>query len=120
MVSCCVWRTCFSAIPWQAQRIALFEVATDEQVRLTLDTGHANIYGSLFDMLDLVHDRLAFTHVHDNDGITDQHFVPGHGNIDWQRFMRYLDRCGYTGPMNFELREECDYSCTIAMLEAMR
>ena len=97
----------------------LFEVATDEQVRFTLDTGHANMYGCLFEMLDQVNDRLAFTHLHDNDRVKDQHLVPGNGTIDWQKFMRYLDRCGYTGSLNFELREECDLPCSIAMLEAM-
>jgi sugar phosphate isomerase/epimerase len=97
----------------------LFEVAVDEQIRFTLDSGHANMYGCLFGMLDQVQERLAFTHLHDNDGVKDQHLAPGNGAINWQRFMRYLDRCGYMGPLNFELREACDLPRTIAMLEAM-
>ena len=94
-------------------------MATDEQVRFTLDTGHANICGCLFEMLDGVHDRLAFTHLHDNNSVTDQHLVPGNGTIDWQGFVHYLNRCGCTGPLDFELPEEYDFPHAIAMLEAM-
>jgi sugar phosphate isomerase/epimerase len=69
----------------------LFKIADSAQVRFTLDTGHAQLYGCLFDMLDTVGEHLAFTHIHDNDGSTDQHYVPGHGTINWIRFMRRLD-----------------------------
>ena len=97
----------------------LFEGTTNQQVRFTLDTGHAHMNGCLFEMLDSVHNRLAFTHLHDNDGIRDQHLVPGNGTIDWQRFMQDLDRYGYSGPLNFELRKACDFARTRTMLEAM-
>ncbi|MBN1669922.1 MAG: sugar phosphate isomerase/epimerase [Kiritimatiellae bacterium] len=93
-----------------------FRQASHPQIRITLDTGHAHIHGCLFDMLDFAGDRLAFTHLHDNPGGNDRHHVPGHGTIDWQRVMRGLNAIGYAGPLNFELREACDFPATTAWL----
>jgi sugar phosphate isomerase/epimerase len=97
----------------------LFDIADAEQVHLTLDTGHANLRGCLFEMIGIFHNRLAFTHLHDNDGTQDQHLVPGNGTVDWARLMRGLTRYSYTGPLSFEVREECSYPQAIAMLERM-
>ena len=83
----------------------LLEKAPSEAVFFTLDTGHANMYRCIYEMLDIAGSRLAFTHIHDNDGLNDQHLVPGHGIIDWRRFMRKLDAVQYNGPLCLELRE---------------
>ncbi len=83
----------------------LFE-ELDGAAMLTLDTGHGNLCGNLFDLVEHFGDKVAFTHVHDNDGTADQHRLPGNGTVDWTRLMSLLREVGYSGPINFELREE--------------
>jgi sugar phosphate isomerase/epimerase len=85
----------------------LFETAKSPRLRFTLDTGHANLYGVLYELVERFPDKLFFTHLHDNNGFRDQHLVPGHGVIDWRRLLTCLDSAAYRGALNFELREEC-------------
>ncbi|MDP6037154.1 MAG: sugar phosphate isomerase/epimerase family protein [Candidatus Latescibacteria bacterium] len=84
----------------------LFQHIDTSLVKLTLDTGHGNLCGCLHELVGSFSDRLAFAHIHDNNGLKDQHFVPGRGIIDWERLIEDLDRANYSGPLNFELREE--------------
>ena len=51
--------------------------------RLTLcyDTGHEHCYTKEKNILDLFGDRLTTTHIHDNDGGSDQHHLMGEGLI---------------------------------------
>lgn len=87
-----------------------FEHIETAIVKLTLDTGHGNLCHCLHDLVKAFPDRLAFAHIHDNNGLKDQHFVPGRGIIDWERLIADLERVGYAGPLNFELREEATLS----------
>ncbi len=59
----------------------LFETANSSQLGFTLDTGHANLYGTLYELIESFPDRLSFTHLHDNNGIRDEHRIPGNGII---------------------------------------
>ena len=43
-------------------------------------------------------------YLNDNDGVTDQHKIPGMGNIVWDDVMRALQEVGYSGVYNMELR----------------
>ena len=47
-------------------------------------------------------DRLTVTHVHDNNGLDDEHLFPYMGITDWDRFCRALGETGYDGPLSFE------------------
>ena len=85
----------------------LFEEAGDGPM-MTLDTGHGNLCGTLYGLIERYGERIGFTHVHDNDGTKDQHFVPGNGTIDWQRLTTALDAV-YSGPICFELREDATF-----------
>jgi len=77
---------------------------TDKHVGFCYDAGHEACRGYGYEFLPLVGDRLICTHIHDNDGIDDLHLIPFDGKIDWQRVMRQLKDCGYTGPLTLELR----------------
>ena len=100
------------AYPHECQ--TLLDAVQSGILRFTLDTGHANVYDCLFELLEVMKDHLAFIHLHDNDGKKDQHFVPGHGTIDWDRFVLKLDEIGYGGPLCLELREECSFPKVIS------
>ena len=47
---------------------------------LTIDTGHANTTGTLEEMLDLK--NISYCHVHDNNGLRDEHKSLGEGTLD--------------------------------------
>lgn len=80
----------------------LLEKYPPEQVGMCFDSGHANIRNEL-DMLDLHAKRVIAVHLHDNDGIQDQHLLPGQGSIAWDKVLGVLKHCGYSGPINLEV-----------------
>ena len=77
------------------------------------DSGHELCYNRGKDMLALYGDRLICTHLNDNLGIRDfggtitnvddLHLLPFDGIADWDDAARRLARCGFDGPLTFEL-----------------
>jgi len=59
-------------------------------VGMCLDTGHAHVNGCLMEMTDILASHIQYVHLHDNDGVADQHRAPGLGNIDWETWYRKL------------------------------
>jgi sugar phosphate isomerase/epimerase len=98
----------------------LFEAADSARLRFTLDTGHANLYGCLYRLAEFFPEQLAFTHIHDNNGVSDEHRIPGRGIINWERLMSCFCRAGYAGPLNFELREDCTLPELIRIFDGLR
>lgn len=79
------------------------------------DTGHALCYNRGRDMISSYGDRLFGTHLNDNLGITDPaqifwtddlHLLPFDGITDWQGIADRLTRCGFSGPLTFELTRQ--------------
>ena len=72
--------------------------------RICLDTGHAAIFGlSAGDSVLLIgKEYLVCTHVHDNDGAGDRHWLPYRGVTDWADFSRALHEIGYEGTLSLE------------------
>jgi len=87
---------------------------------LTLDTGHGNLTRTLQHLVERFGDRIGFTHVHDNDGTKDQHFVPGSGTINWVELITLLDKADYRGPLSFELREEATFESLTRFIQKQR
>ena len=52
--------------------------------------------------LEKLGDRLEALHVHDNDGIHDDHTAPYLGCCNWNRVILGLRKIGYKGTFNFE------------------
>ncbi len=57
-------------------------------VRVCFDTGHANLSGDALSIAETLLPITITLHVHDNDGINDEHLFPGKGTIDWKKFGR--------------------------------
>ena len=77
-------------------------------VGICLDYGHANIMGDLSDAIETVSGHLWTTHVHDNDGRSDDHRVPFAGRIDWDAAMMETQKIGYDGVLMFEVANTGD------------
>lgn len=70
------------------------------------DFGHANLVGDdQRDCLRAVGSRLKVIHVHDNNGVHDEHNVPyvNSGNVNWEEILPVLGKIGYRGNFNFEV-----------------
>jgi sugar phosphate isomerase/epimerase len=74
----------------------------DDPVMLTIDSGHAHIEGITRSLASLWGNRWRYTHINDNDGIDDLHWMPGEGNMDWDEFAIYADAASYAGPLMME------------------
>jgi len=87
----------------------LLEVVNDvdpDNLGVCLDFGHANLQRPLFPLEVAIRelgDLLLATHIHDNEGQSDQHMIPLMGNIDWEPTMEALSQVGYSRPLILEL-----------------
>ena len=71
---------------------------------VVLDTGHAHVVGESFgEAVSAMGERLFHVHIDDNNGLRDQHLVPGDGVIDLAAFVALMRRAGYTGYLSAEL-----------------
>jgi sugar phosphate isomerase/epimerase len=69
-----------------------------------LDFGHVTITNNdIQKEIDCSFDRLISFHVHNNDGLSDSHFLPDEGVIDWPKWYYYLREKGYNGQFVLEI-----------------
>lgn len=80
---------------------------TFPELKLTLDTGHANIddpaQTRLYEFIQRFPDRIGHVHVSDNLGIRDDHSRIGMGNINFKKFMKALRQVGYDDSITLEI-----------------
>lgn len=78
--------------------------------RVCLDTGHCAVTKN--DPADAVRalgkEYLRVLHVHDNDGRSDFHWLPGTGVINWDEFSKALQDIGFEGVVSLETNVKPD------------
>ena len=89
------------------------ELSDIPSVSFCWDTGHELCYNYGKDMTALYGDKLAVTHINDNLGIRDYdgkityiddlHLLPFDGITDWNSVAGRIVKCGFEGPLSFEL-----------------
>lgn len=72
-----------------------------------VDTGHTNLavkmgHPPVSDVIRKLGSLVEVLHLHDNDGVKDQHKIVGTGIIDWKDTLAALDEIGYSGYYNLE------------------
>jgi len=68
-----------------------------------LDLGHCGLCGhDGAEAIRTLGGRLGALHVHDNDGISDRHVLPGEGRANWESILQALSDVGYRGDFTFE------------------
>jgi sugar phosphate isomerase/epimerase len=69
----------------------LADLLPQDSVKFCLDTGHINTFSrkDTDAWWDAIGDRVVALHLHDNDGLSDDHLAPGRGTFD---FVRLFDR----------------------------
>lgn len=94
------------------------------QVGFCWDSGHDHCYPHRTDFLKCYGDRLVMTHLNDNLGMRgkqpsktdDLHFLPGDGNVDWDRAIWELALLPEQEILNFELKKTSKSSVTEDLL----
>lgn len=90
--------------------LTLVRAMPDDGVGICWDFGHAVLAGvDQSASLDAVAPYLCATHVNDNNGIEDRHYLPYLylGKIRWKEIMCKLKQMGYCHDFNFEVRFPC-------------
>ncbi len=67
------------------------------------DIGHANVGKTMTYYLPKYMNRLSALHIHDNHGETDEHLIPGEGEIDIAGFFKLLKDHRYEGYTGIEV-----------------
>ena len=85
-----------------------FDAIKTQNKAFCLDTGHTHCAAgcgclSVEDFIRFFGSRIKTLHLHDNNGYSDQHAIPGYGTINWPAVFRALNDIGYKGFYNFEL-----------------
>jgi sugar phosphate isomerase/epimerase len=98
----------------------LIERIDHPRVRACIDAGHAFLSegesaGEAFGRLAPL---AAAIHLHDNNGESDEHLIPGTGGTPFTALWQALEKADYEGPLTFELRrpEGADYADILAEL----
>lgn len=110
-------RLAIENVEGEAYLDALLEAFKGEShVGFCWDTGHEMCYNRHRDLLADYGDRLFCTHLNDNLGIKrqdgsitfhdDLHMLPFDGIADWQGIADRLVKCGFEGPLTFELKRD--------------
>ena len=88
----------------------LNEAAGQESFGLCLDTGHLNVLR--IDprvYIPQLGSRIKALHIHDNNGMTDQHLAPYNGIIRWEDYLTALRDVDYQGDLSFETFNQLTY-----------
>jgi len=70
---------------------------------LAYDSGHANVLGRPVDTVRDMGPRLWGVHLHDNDGLDDDHLLPGMGTVPFEAVARTLAEVGFGATFMLEI-----------------
>ena len=109
-----------------AERLLMLREAAGNHERFGFcwDTGHANLVEGMnqYDNIMLLGEHLKCTHIQDNRGERDDHFMPYMGITDWPPIVRALKNSGYKGDFVYESAQplKCLPDDNILRLEFMK
>ena len=81
----------------------IFDNIKSDKLKFCYDSGHENCLMSGIKFLEKYKDKLAALHLHDNNGLSDQHLLPFSGTINWGDIIDRLKDINYKGVFSLEL-----------------
>lgn len=89
--------------------LEILHVGHFDSVGITLDVGHAHLSQTgLEHAVELLRGRIHEIHVHDNQGMRDEHLWPGSGNVDWHLFQRLAGKLPVEVPGVLEIAHDLE------------
>jgi sugar phosphate isomerase/epimerase len=87
------------------EQLAIIREISSKYCQVTFDVGHANTYSyNLHNYARCIAPHLVNVHLHDNNGIKDEHLALGQGNINFKKVLKTLDAVQYSGPFILEVK----------------
>ncbi|MDD4077510.1 MAG: sugar phosphate isomerase/epimerase [Bacilli bacterium] len=82
----------------------IYSTFQSEYLKFCFDSGHAHAFTNNIDSFPWgkYQNKLICVHLHDNNGLYDQHLIPFTGNINWELLAKSLKEIGYSGPLTSE------------------
>ncbi|MDP3388071.1 MAG: sugar phosphate isomerase/epimerase [Eubacteriales bacterium] len=88
-----------------------FEELKSNHLKFCYDSSHDWLQeGSKGDLIIKHADRLQYLHLSDNDLVSDRHWIPGEGMIEWTTIVENLKVAQYNGTISFEV---CPFDHTV-------
>ncbi len=78
-------------------------ISADSRLRVCFDTNHLLFGETQEDFIKAVGDKIVTLHVSDYDFLNERHWLPGEGDINWEKTIKTLDEIGYNGPLLYEV-----------------
>ncbi len=79
----------------------ILENVKSDKLKLCYDSGHDKCFiDSGF--LEKHADKIVTLHLHDNDGTSDHHMIPGDSDINWTKIVKSLNKANYKGAITLE------------------
>jgi sugar phosphate isomerase/epimerase len=89
-----------------ASMLRLIEHVGADNLGMNFDPSHLFPQGDMPEWtVHMLKGRIWHTHFSDNDTLTNVHWRPGQGKINWKAVMKALNDTGYQGTINFELED---------------
>ncbi|UWP59372.1 sugar phosphate isomerase/epimerase family protein [Ruminococcus gauvreauii] len=86
--------------------LRILEHVGSDRVGMNIDPSHLYPMGEMPDqVVHRMRGHIFGVHVSDNDGLTNAHWRPGKGKIDWNAFFRALKAVGYDENITIELED---------------
>ena len=103
-----VYASCCSDITRACEYVdELNRIAGEKLFGFCVDTGHLLLCSiDIKNAITELGDRIECFHVHDNNGLNDQHVAPYMGLLDWNRFVDGLREIGYDGDFSYEINPQ--------------
>lgn len=70
--------------------LEILRVGHFDDVGICMDVGHANFGDGVRAVLEHARPRIVTAHIHDNQGLKDEHLWPGEGTVNWTEAMSGL------------------------------
>lgn len=96
----CLPRTCLGNNSSEMTRL----VAADSDLGICCDVNHLT-KETPEQFIRQLGARIVTTHISDNDGLDEKHWLPGKGTLSWNRVIAALAETGYRGAVMYEVRD---------------
>jgi sugar phosphate isomerase/epimerase len=88
-------------------------------LKFCFDIGHAHVDAGVGPSFELMRDRVATTHIHDNHGEKDEHLRPYEGTIDWDAALAAFGGAPEPLPLVLELKGQASGEPSLDQIHAV-
>ncbi|MHB1458093.1 MAG: sugar phosphate isomerase/epimerase family protein [Armatimonadota bacterium] len=84
--------------------LEMLKIADRPNIGFCIDVNHVFPSDRLIQTVYTLGEKIISLHISDYDGVTERHWLPGKGIINWQELVRALVSVSYPGPFLYEVR----------------